>query len=205
MAPTGEVDLHSDSGYRRFNRGVDDEANGHGIRGANLLLRTMPASIDRWALAEGGHRGGRRERRASPRGGARRGDTSPPGRSRACPEAARAPERGGEEGRRGGTGRGIHTAGQCDERTPCLPATAKTPSHPVASRSDSPPRLGGSDKPTRRSVRLARKETPEGEAKHSFGGACQEETGPRERHPCSRRPPRQTEVAHRPAVASREG
>eukprot|EP00959_Pyramimonas_sp_CCMP1952_P208140 4354020-Pyramimonas_sp.AAC.1 len=36
MTPTGEVDLHSDSGYRRLSGGADDEVNGRGIRGANL-------------------------------------------------------------------------------------------------------------------------------------------------------------------------
>eukprot|EP00959_Pyramimonas_sp_CCMP1952_P224737 4699294-Pyramimonas_sp.AAC.1 len=37
MAPTGEVDLRSDSGYRRLSGDADDEVNGYGIRGANLL------------------------------------------------------------------------------------------------------------------------------------------------------------------------
>ena len=39
MVPTGEVDLHSDSGYRRLNGDADDEVQGRGIRGANLLRR----------------------------------------------------------------------------------------------------------------------------------------------------------------------
>ena len=39
MIPTGEVDLHSDSGYRRLNGDEDDEVKGYGIRGANLLRR----------------------------------------------------------------------------------------------------------------------------------------------------------------------
>eukprot|EP00959_Pyramimonas_sp_CCMP1952_P059247 1237247-Pyramimonas_sp.AAC.1 len=37
--PTGQVDLHSDSGNRRLIGVEDDEATGYGIRGANLLLR----------------------------------------------------------------------------------------------------------------------------------------------------------------------
>eukprot|EP00959_Pyramimonas_sp_CCMP1952_P040174 839906-Pyramimonas_sp.AAC.1 len=37
MTPTGEVDLRSDSGYRRLSGDADDDAKGHGIRGANLL------------------------------------------------------------------------------------------------------------------------------------------------------------------------
>eukprot|EP00959_Pyramimonas_sp_CCMP1952_P440698 9226494-Pyramimonas_sp.AAC.1 len=37
--PTGQVDLHSDSGYRRLSGHADDEVEGHGIRGASLLLR----------------------------------------------------------------------------------------------------------------------------------------------------------------------
>eukprot|EP00959_Pyramimonas_sp_CCMP1952_P233779 4885480-Pyramimonas_sp.AAC.1 len=40
MTLTGEVgDLHSDSGHRRLSGGADDEVNGYGIRGANLLRR----------------------------------------------------------------------------------------------------------------------------------------------------------------------
>eukprot|EP00959_Pyramimonas_sp_CCMP1952_P014582 309006-Pyramimonas_sp.AAC.1 len=39
MAPTSEVDLHSDSGYRCLSGDADDEVEGYGIRGANLLLR----------------------------------------------------------------------------------------------------------------------------------------------------------------------
>eukprot|EP00959_Pyramimonas_sp_CCMP1952_P039779 831964-Pyramimonas_sp.AAC.1 len=37
MTPTGEVDLHSDSGYRCPSGDADDEAKGHGARGVNLL------------------------------------------------------------------------------------------------------------------------------------------------------------------------
>eukprot|EP00959_Pyramimonas_sp_CCMP1952_P136802 2862714-Pyramimonas_sp.AAC.2 len=39
MTPTGEVGLHSDSGYRRLNGGEDDEVKRYDIRGACLLLR----------------------------------------------------------------------------------------------------------------------------------------------------------------------
>eukprot|EP00959_Pyramimonas_sp_CCMP1952_P051341 1072926-Pyramimonas_sp.AAC.1 len=39
MTPTGEVDLHSDSSYRRLNGDADDEVKGCGSRGANLLRR----------------------------------------------------------------------------------------------------------------------------------------------------------------------
>eukprot|EP00959_Pyramimonas_sp_CCMP1952_P097786 2043714-Pyramimonas_sp.AAC.1 len=39
MTPTGEVDLRSDSGYRRLSGDADDEINGYGTRGANLLRR----------------------------------------------------------------------------------------------------------------------------------------------------------------------
>eukprot|EP00959_Pyramimonas_sp_CCMP1952_P152986 3200319-Pyramimonas_sp.AAC.1 len=39
MSPTGEDDLRSDSGYRRLSGDDEDEATGHGIRGANLLRR----------------------------------------------------------------------------------------------------------------------------------------------------------------------
>eukprot|EP00959_Pyramimonas_sp_CCMP1952_P415499 8706052-Pyramimonas_sp.AAC.2 len=44
MAPRGEVDLHSDSGYRRLSGDADDEVRGYGIRGASLLRRgTTPS------------------------------------------------------------------------------------------------------------------------------------------------------------------
>ena len=39
MTPTGEVDLHGDSGHRRLNGDADDEVKGRGVRGANLLRR----------------------------------------------------------------------------------------------------------------------------------------------------------------------
>eukprot|EP00959_Pyramimonas_sp_CCMP1952_P421687 8834083-Pyramimonas_sp.AAC.1 len=39
VTPTGEVDLHRDSTYRRFTDVADDEVQGHGIRRTNLLLR----------------------------------------------------------------------------------------------------------------------------------------------------------------------
>eukprot|EP00959_Pyramimonas_sp_CCMP1952_P038896 814403-Pyramimonas_sp.AAC.1 len=39
MNPTGEVDLHSDSGYRRLSGDVDDDVRSYRIRGANLLRR----------------------------------------------------------------------------------------------------------------------------------------------------------------------
>eukprot|EP00959_Pyramimonas_sp_CCMP1952_P240988 5036656-Pyramimonas_sp.AAC.1 len=39
MNPTGEVDLHSDSGYRRLSGDGDDDVKGYGLRGANLLRR----------------------------------------------------------------------------------------------------------------------------------------------------------------------
>eukprot|EP00959_Pyramimonas_sp_CCMP1952_P469185 9494501-Pyramimonas_sp.AAC.1 len=39
MTPTGEVDLHSDSGSRRLSGDGDDEVEGYGIRGACLLRR----------------------------------------------------------------------------------------------------------------------------------------------------------------------
>eukprot|EP00959_Pyramimonas_sp_CCMP1952_P115989 2424738-Pyramimonas_sp.AAC.1 len=39
MTPTGEVDLHSDSGYRRLGGNSDDEVKGYGTRGANPLRR----------------------------------------------------------------------------------------------------------------------------------------------------------------------
>eukprot|EP00959_Pyramimonas_sp_CCMP1952_P128490 2686979-Pyramimonas_sp.AAC.1 len=39
MTPTGEVGLHSDSGYRRLSGDAIDAVKGYGIRGANLLRR----------------------------------------------------------------------------------------------------------------------------------------------------------------------
>ena len=39
MTPTDEVDIHSDSGYRRLTGDADDDEKGYGIRGANLLRR----------------------------------------------------------------------------------------------------------------------------------------------------------------------
>eukprot|EP00959_Pyramimonas_sp_CCMP1952_P199657 4176359-Pyramimonas_sp.AAC.1 len=43
MTPTGETDLHSDSGCRRLSGDADDDVKGNGIRGANLLRRgNMP-------------------------------------------------------------------------------------------------------------------------------------------------------------------
>eukprot|EP00959_Pyramimonas_sp_CCMP1952_P300081 6276564-Pyramimonas_sp.AAC.1 len=39
MNPTGAVDLHSDSGYRRRSGDADDDEKGYGTRGANLLRR----------------------------------------------------------------------------------------------------------------------------------------------------------------------
>eukprot|EP00959_Pyramimonas_sp_CCMP1952_P410330 8599537-Pyramimonas_sp.AAC.1 len=39
MTPTGDVDVRSDSGYRRLSGNADDEVKGYGIRGANLLRR----------------------------------------------------------------------------------------------------------------------------------------------------------------------
>eukprot|EP00959_Pyramimonas_sp_CCMP1952_P444282 9301875-Pyramimonas_sp.AAC.1 len=39
MNPTGEVDLHSDSGHRRLSGDADDDVKGYGIRGAILLRR----------------------------------------------------------------------------------------------------------------------------------------------------------------------
>eukprot|EP00959_Pyramimonas_sp_CCMP1952_P425160 8905456-Pyramimonas_sp.AAC.1 len=39
MTPTGEVDLHGDSGYRRLNGDTEGEVEGHGIRRAVLLRR----------------------------------------------------------------------------------------------------------------------------------------------------------------------
>eukprot|EP00959_Pyramimonas_sp_CCMP1952_P421144 8822345-Pyramimonas_sp.AAC.1 len=44
VTPTGEVDLRSDSGYRRPSGDADDEVKGYGIRGGNLLRRgTTPS------------------------------------------------------------------------------------------------------------------------------------------------------------------
>eukprot|EP00959_Pyramimonas_sp_CCMP1952_P343099 7187530-Pyramimonas_sp.AAC.1 len=37
MTPTGEVDLHSDSGNRRLGGDADDEVKGYCFLGANLL------------------------------------------------------------------------------------------------------------------------------------------------------------------------
>eukprot|EP00959_Pyramimonas_sp_CCMP1952_P244036 5101281-Pyramimonas_sp.AAC.1 len=37
MNPTGEVDLHSDSGCRRLSGDADGDVKGYGIRGADLL------------------------------------------------------------------------------------------------------------------------------------------------------------------------
>ena len=31
MTPTGEIDIHSDSGYRRLTGDADDETKGYGI------------------------------------------------------------------------------------------------------------------------------------------------------------------------------
>eukprot|EP00959_Pyramimonas_sp_CCMP1952_P364707 7637484-Pyramimonas_sp.AAC.1 len=39
MKPTDEVDLHSDSGYRKLTGEEGDETKGNGIRGANVLRR----------------------------------------------------------------------------------------------------------------------------------------------------------------------
>eukprot|EP00959_Pyramimonas_sp_CCMP1952_P260083 5437898-Pyramimonas_sp.AAC.1 len=39
MKPTNEVDIHSDSGYRKLTGEEDDETKGYGIRGANVLRR----------------------------------------------------------------------------------------------------------------------------------------------------------------------
>eukprot|EP00959_Pyramimonas_sp_CCMP1952_P443619 9287120-Pyramimonas_sp.AAC.1 len=44
MNPTGEVDLHSDSGYHRLSGDADDDVEGYGIRGANLLRRGNTSS-----------------------------------------------------------------------------------------------------------------------------------------------------------------
>eukprot|EP00959_Pyramimonas_sp_CCMP1952_P220658 4613405-Pyramimonas_sp.AAC.1 len=39
MNPRAEVDLHSDSGYRRLSGDADDDVKGYGTHGANLLRR----------------------------------------------------------------------------------------------------------------------------------------------------------------------
>ena len=39
MKPSGEIDIHSDSGYRKLTGEEDEDAKGYGIRGANLLRR----------------------------------------------------------------------------------------------------------------------------------------------------------------------
>ena len=39
MKPTGELDIHSDSGYRKLTGEEEDETKGYGIRGANVLRR----------------------------------------------------------------------------------------------------------------------------------------------------------------------
>eukprot|EP00959_Pyramimonas_sp_CCMP1952_P158394 3312591-Pyramimonas_sp.AAC.1 len=39
MKPTNEVDIHSDSGYRKLTGEEDDDTKGYGIRGANVLRR----------------------------------------------------------------------------------------------------------------------------------------------------------------------
>eukprot|EP00959_Pyramimonas_sp_CCMP1952_P457375 9474842-Pyramimonas_sp.AAC.1 len=44
MNPTGEVDLHSDSGYRRLSGDADDDVKRYGIRGASLLRRGNTSS-----------------------------------------------------------------------------------------------------------------------------------------------------------------
>eukprot|EP00959_Pyramimonas_sp_CCMP1952_P002662 54796-Pyramimonas_sp.AAC.1 len=44
MNPTGEGDLHSDSGYRRLGGDADDDVRGYAIRGANLLRRGNTSS-----------------------------------------------------------------------------------------------------------------------------------------------------------------
>eukprot|EP00959_Pyramimonas_sp_CCMP1952_P331528 6942480-Pyramimonas_sp.AAC.1 len=44
MNPTGEVDLHNDSGYQRLSGDADDDVKGCGIRGANLLRRGITPS-----------------------------------------------------------------------------------------------------------------------------------------------------------------
>eukprot|EP00959_Pyramimonas_sp_CCMP1952_P373933 7831415-Pyramimonas_sp.AAC.1 len=44
MNPAGEVDLHSDSGYRRLSGDADDDVEGYGARGANLLQRGNTSS-----------------------------------------------------------------------------------------------------------------------------------------------------------------
>eukprot|EP00959_Pyramimonas_sp_CCMP1952_P448976 9401204-Pyramimonas_sp.AAC.1 len=42
MKPTNEVDIRSDSGYRKLTGEEDDETEGYGIRGANVLRRGTP-------------------------------------------------------------------------------------------------------------------------------------------------------------------
>eukprot|EP00959_Pyramimonas_sp_CCMP1952_P144356 3021962-Pyramimonas_sp.AAC.1 len=44
MNPTGEVDLDSDSGYRRLGGDADCDVKGYGIRGASLLRRGNTSS-----------------------------------------------------------------------------------------------------------------------------------------------------------------
>eukprot|EP00959_Pyramimonas_sp_CCMP1952_P172902 3613125-Pyramimonas_sp.AAC.1 len=44
MDPTGEVDLHSDSGYRCLSGDADDDVKCNGFRGANLLRRGNTSS-----------------------------------------------------------------------------------------------------------------------------------------------------------------
>eukprot|EP00959_Pyramimonas_sp_CCMP1952_P095778 2002664-Pyramimonas_sp.AAC.1 len=44
MNPAGEVDLHSDSGYRRLSGDADADVKGYCIRGANLLRRGNTSS-----------------------------------------------------------------------------------------------------------------------------------------------------------------
>eukprot|EP00959_Pyramimonas_sp_CCMP1952_P376735 7890555-Pyramimonas_sp.AAC.1 len=44
MTPTGEVNLHSDSGFRRLSGDAGDDVNGYGIRGANLQRRGNTSS-----------------------------------------------------------------------------------------------------------------------------------------------------------------
>eukprot|EP00959_Pyramimonas_sp_CCMP1952_P087632 1833631-Pyramimonas_sp.AAC.1 len=39
MKPTNEVDIRSDSGYRKLTKEEDDETRGYAIRGANVLRR----------------------------------------------------------------------------------------------------------------------------------------------------------------------
>eukprot|EP00959_Pyramimonas_sp_CCMP1952_P322708 6752770-Pyramimonas_sp.AAC.1 len=44
MNPTGDVGLHSDSGYRRLSGGAVDDVRGYGIRGADMLRRGNTSS-----------------------------------------------------------------------------------------------------------------------------------------------------------------